>query len=154
MEEMRYFVPLSIDQIPCPFHYAFFFTFLGNHEYWLQVYFTDLAPGDIFCYLPPNFIPEKRSEMPTTRTGTHVGIIEKVIRTTNNSVELVIIDCTRFPHCQEDSRTKGGIGRSPLTIYIERDKTFLQWGSREKLWQKEVFFGRLKSSNYLQGLKC
>jgi hypothetical protein len=59
-----------------------------------------------------------------------------------------IIDCTRSPHSQEDSRflrQTGGIGRAPLILYKGAQGYLLQWGSNPNRLEKEVFFGRLKA---------
>lgn len=140
-------IPISIDGIPCPFHYEAFFSSLKDHEnkYWSYVpHIKDVKPGDIFGYLPRNFIPQEISQIPKERTGTHLGVVEQVLNIQEGKIELVIIDCTRFPHCKEDTRVKGGIGRSPLTIYFENGKAILRWGSRKKKWEKDIFLGRLK----------
>jgi hypothetical protein len=139
-------IPVSFDQIPCPFHYSAFFTSLADHKnsHWTAVKgIEDLQSGDLIVYLPQNYTPKEITEIPNKRTGTHIMIVEKVKSQEPNKITLTVIDCTRFRHCSEDSRIKGGIGRSPVTFEIHNDQTILQWGAREKIWEKELFFGRL-----------
>ena len=139
-------IPISVDQIPCPFHYSAFFTSLTDckNSYWTAVKgIEDLQSGDLIVYLPQNYTPKEITEIPNKRTGTHIMIVEKVKLQEPNKTTLTIIDCTRFPHCSEDSRIKGGIGRSPVTIQTQNEKMILQWGAREKVWEKDLFFGRL-----------
>lgn len=153
MEESRTKIPPSFDGIPCPFHYAAFFNSLDNDPHWESVQgFRNLRPGDILCYLPPDYTPKPISEMPKARTGMHVGVIEKIKVVLDSSLEIDLIDSTRRPHCKEDSRyekDKGGVGRAPLKISCKEDKPempfFLQWGSSQTVWEKKLFFGRLKN---------
>ncbi len=138
--------PVSFDQIPCPFHYAAFFASLTEHknQYWTAVKdIQSLQAGDFIVYLPENYTPKEITELPKSRTGMHIMIVEKVILLEPNQIALTIMDCTRFRHCWEDTRIKGGIGRAPLTIRMQDKKTILQWGTRERTWEKELFFGRL-----------
>lgn len=140
-------IPISIDNQPCPFHYAAFLTSLFNcrEKYWDS--FRDLKhilPGDILVYLPRDYTPKKIEEMPKGRTGMHMMIVEDVLNIDARRVDLKIIDCTRFRHCPEDTRARDGIGRAPLTIHLQSSGAELQWGSREKTWPKDLFFGRLK----------
>lgn len=158
-------IPPSFDKIPCPFHYAAFFNSLDNDPHWEAVQgFQNLRPGDILCYLPPEYTPEPISEMPQGRTGMHVGVIEKIKMVGDSTIELDLIDSTRKPHCKEDSRYKegkGGIGRAPLKISRKEDTAdmpfSLQWGSSQTKWEKKLFFGRVKNfenpQEYLQCLK-
>lgn len=144
-------IPISVDNIPCPFHYSAFFSSLEHCENkcWYPIQeFKEIQKGDLFGYLPCKYVPKKISEIPTKRTGMHLGIIEKVIKVQNEQIELLIIDCTRIPHCVEDSRSKngkGGVGKSPLTIYIKEEGAILQWGTNKEKLKKHLFFGRLKS---------
>ncbi|MBS0625657.1 MAG: hypothetical protein JSS32_06370 [Verrucomicrobia bacterium] len=141
-------VPVSFDKIPCPFHYSAFFDSLSycKNPHWARVAeMSDLQPGDFIIYLPQNYVPKNIEAIGAKRTGMHIMIVEEVVSTELNQVSLSIVDCTRFRHCWEDAREKGGIGRSPLTIE-RKEKTYaLRWGSREKTLEKELFFGRLIS---------
>jgi hypothetical protein len=140
-------LPISIDGIPCPFHYAAFFTSLITHpnHYWEPVEdLQTLQSGDFMVYLPPGYQPKEVSKIQTKKTGTHVMLIERILRLDPNHIELVIIDCTRAAHCSEDHRTEGGIGRSPLNIHIQRGQTSIQWGDSPEQLTKDLFFGRLR----------
>ncbi len=155
MYENQARIPVSLDQIPCPFHYAAFFSWLqeNKHPHWETVIgFEDLQPGDLLVYLPPDFVPKEISEIPAERTGTHVMVVEE-IAFHGDRIELSVIDCTRLRHCPEDSRVKGlkdGVGRSPLTIVQRSEGALLQWGTRKRKWkrsqafEKNLFFARLK----------
>ncbi len=149
-------IPVSIDNTPCPFHYAAFFSSLDHckNPYWSTFQdFKDLQPGDLLVYLPRDFVPKEISEIPAKRTGTHIMVVEEVKKIKEDWIEVSVIDCTRLRHCPEDSRVKDfkdGVGRSPLTIIKQPSGTFLQWGSKERKWKKSLFFektlyfGRLK----------
>jgi hypothetical protein len=120
----------------------------NKDKYWKS--FQDLSllkPGDFLVYLPPKYTPKEITKIPTGRTGMHVMIVEEVLEIETQQIRLKIIDCTRFRHCWEDDRVKGGIGRAPLTIHIQKEGTVLQWGSRKKKYEKDLFCGRLISSN-------
>lgn len=142
-------IPTSIDKIPCPFHYAAFFLSLTDHEnkYWSTFRdFRAVCPGDLIVYLPRNYTPKEVSKIQTERTGTHLMLVEEILEINQDRIKLMVIDCTRSPHCSEDSRVKGGIGRAPLTIFNSPQGTTLQWGSRKKKLEKDLFLGRLKIS--------
>lgn len=101
-------------------------------------------PGDILVVLPPHYVPEKIQAIPKESQGMHIMIVEEVLDKEVGRIELIIIDCTRSPHCKEDTREHGGIGRSPLTLHLKEATVTLQWGSREPLaCKKELFIGRL-----------
>lgn len=144
-------IPPSFDGIPCPFHYAAIF-YNEKDPHWEGISrLTHLREGDILCYLPPKFTPQTITEMPKAKTGMHVGIIEKIKLARDSSLEIEVIDSTRRPHCKEDTRSekdKGGIGRAPLRISCKEEaghtRIFLQWGSSDIKWEKDLFFGRLK----------
>lgn len=146
-------VPASIDGIPCPFNYAAFFSTLQLQSNPLWIGFEDfkeLLPGDFLVYLPCGYIPQEIEKMPTARTGMHIMVVEKVVSMDWNQTELVVIDCTRRPHCRDDQRKEtGGIGRSPLTIHIEFGKVRLQWGKRKTMIEKDLFCGRLRDASYM-----
>ncbi len=141
-------IPRGVDGIACPFHYAAFFSSLesGKDRYWSS--FKDvkqLIPGDVIVYLPHHYVLKVTVEIQSiVRPATHVMIVEKIISIHEDKVELIIIDSSRYPHCPEDSRVTGGVGRAPLTIHTEPEGMSIQWGTREKRWSKNLFFGRLK----------
>lgn len=141
-------LPVSVDGIPCPFHYAAFFTSLVMHpnNYWESVQdWQSLQPGDFIVYLPLHYKPKEIIKIQNRKTGTHVMLIEQIIQINQTEIKLVIIDCTRAPHCSEDHRADRGIGRSPLNISVQGEKTSIQWGKNLEKLEKDLFFGRLKS---------
>jgi hypothetical protein len=144
-------IPLSIDHIPCPFHYARFFSSLNyiKNPYWDSIEeHQQLQPGDLIVCLPHHYELKEINHMPSQRPGVHIMLIEEVLNTDHHTIQMSIIDCTRSPHSQEDSRflrQTGGIGRAPLILYKGAQGYLLQWGSNPNRLEKEVFFGRLKA---------
>lgn len=141
-------LPVSLDSIPCPFHYAAFFSTSGLHAWDSIPSFDKLQAGDLIVYLPPDFQPQEIKSMPEKRTGTHIMMVEQVIEKIENTVKLIIIDCTKLRHTKYDSRPrgKGGLGRSPCSIQHTGSSYLLSWGKRKKKWEKDIYFGRVKTA--------
>ena len=152
MKNHRY-LPPSLDEIPCPFHYAKLFQSLARGEtknpYWESVPLSakHILPGDLLVYLPLNYQPKVIDQMPTTRPGMHVMIVERIFKKERNCLALSIIDCSRSRHCKEDSRIERekGIGSALLTLTIGSPCS-LRWGKEKEAMEIEIFLGRLRKN--------
>lgn len=148
MEKMQHRIPLSVDETPCPFNYAYIFQSLSQQKcsHWSLVEkVEDALPGDILIYLPLHYEPPRFRPLEEGSTGTHIMLIEKIERMPNGTIHLSVIDCTKFPHSKrEDSRAKNGgaLGRS--SVYLSRDgqTVYLQWQKGGILIPKQIFIGR------------
>ena len=144
-------IPVSLDGIPCPFNLAAIFK-QPDLNYWMRIQkLEEIEAGDIMVYLPPNHDPSCPADWEKP-TGTHVMLVHAKGKKEGKGMQFFIIDSTRKPHCQEDSRYSlyTGIGKAPLTL-IPKDEEkgiyVLQWGSNEKQRVKEVVIGRIVGEN-------
>ncbi len=155
MRKMAPEVPLSIDGIPCPFHYAQ--AFKKPLQYWKRVEdIREIRSGDLMVYMPPGYILPKTYDKSRRTTGTHVMFVKSLENIEKDGfLKVDIIDCTRTPHSSEyDSRWKGrgsagGIGRASVFIQPHKESgalehVFLRWSKRGKVYEKFLFIGRLK----------
>lgn len=147
--------PLSIDGIPCPFHYVQ--AFRKPLRYWKRVEnLQEVRSGDLMVYLPLDYTLPRTYEKSRSRTGTHVMFVEALGNMVKDGFwKIDIIDCTRTPHSAAyDSRWKGrgsagGIGRSSVFIQPRKgssvlEDVLLRWSERGKVYKKLLFIGRLK----------
>lgn len=146
-------VPVSFDELPCPFNYAAIFQNL-DLRYWERVTeFKEIRPGDIIVYLPLNYTPRTSpGENSNKRTGTHVMMVQYALGTKGESYAFSIIDCTQKAHCEEDSRypDESGIGTSSLFITpVKENHCVLKWGENDKSYDKNIFVGRLRDTDVM-----
>lgn|GEM_PF-3353272 len=149
MAEMAHLVPVSSDGIPCPFNLFAIFESLSEKpsEYWTYVPIAEIQPGDIIVCQPRNFQPPKSPNL-KRKPGNHAMIVQSVIMAEAEFQHLRIIDCTREPHSQADTRypTSSGVGASDLYLTYHPVKNYykIKWDESGKAQKKELAAGRLK----------
>lgn len=147
MEEMRDVIPPSIDGMPCPYNYWAFFEALKIRPSpcWKLIdSFEELESGDVIAYVGPDYVHRVIDTYPSSRTGTHMLIVDKVFGQAKGMWHFSIIDCTRAAHNRvDDSRWKGkhGVGQCSLYLCKEKGETYVCWHEHKRL--KKVTMARL-----------
>ena len=139
------YFPPSVDGQPCPFNLNTIFKLLRLTHWETIQAIADIKPGDIISYVPPKYKPPRLPEVDRLNTGTHVMIVDKVVKKTPTATHLMIIDSTRSPHCKLDTRfPKGsGIGKSPVVLKLNRKYVNVQWTLGKRETPKELVIARL-----------
>ena len=149
-------IPPSSDGQPCPFNYTSALTHLPLSEWQTVEALSDIIPGDILVYLPPNFHPPKDADFSKKSTGTHIMIVDQVLEKIGDTYQFIIIDSTRIPHSKQDTRyPKGsGIGRSPVFLTPHENIVLLQWSLKGKKHEKAITIGRVLPSKPLFSMQA
>lgn len=122
--------------------------------YWSEVDLYHIQPGDLFTYIDKNYNPDPSSRAINSPSGTHVGIVDSVLRADPYNLRLRLLDSSKrirgrcFYHCSKlvTPIKRGHVAYSLLSLLINPATRLwtVAFDGQKPLENKNVYALRIK----------